>query len=95
MGWRPSGSAFPSPPFLLPQLLSNQPSLPPPPASLDTHTPSNTDLPPTCTPPNHFPPLLPLLERFNDLSFFLVHFPSLCLSADLSLASKRRMRGMH
>lgn len=44
-------------PFLLPQLLSNQPSLPPPPASLDTHTPSNTDLPPTHTPPNHFFPL--------------------------------------
>ncbi len=42
--------------FRLPQLLSNQPSLPPPPASLDTHTPSNTALTPTHTPPNHFSP---------------------------------------
>lgn len=63
-------------PFLLPHLLSNQLSLPLPPASLDTHTPSNTDLPPTRTPPTPFSPS-PLLERFNDLSFSLVHFLSI------------------
>lgn len=85
---------FRLPPFLRPQLLSNQPSLPPPPASLDTHTPSNKDLPPTRTPPNHFP---------SSSSVGKVQRPSLlrsfafrrCLSADLSLASERRMRGMH
>lgn len=57
-------------PFLLPQLLSNQPSLPPPPASLDTHTPSNTDLPPTHTPPNHFFPLF-LCWKGSMTSLFL------------------------
>lgn len=77
----PSGSAFPSPPFLLPQLLSNQLSLPPPPASLDTHAPSDADLPPTHTRASHpvlFPPR-PLSEGFNDLDFFLPHFPSLAV----------------
>lgn len=91
----PSGSAFPSPPFLLPQLLCNQLSLPPPPASLDTHAPSKTDLPPTHTPPTLFFFPSSSVGKVQRPCYFPPSFSvSLRLSADLSLL-KRKMRRMH